>query len=208
MGGFRRPSWNQGAGYGPRVPRSAVAFVLAAIVGSLLTGCGSSGGSAASNSCQAPHTDPFDIRSVLHVLPGAPEEPYATDPPTSGAHRVGYYPRGVVAAPIDKAVQVGLLEKGFVVVQYQADLGPAAQSALTALTTVTPYLALAPNPSLPQPVVATSWLHDLRCTGFGSGALTALRRFVQSRVGKGTEPLIPLSATVPGGITTTTSVGP
>jgi len=187
------------------VPRSAVAVALAALVCTVLAGCSSSGGSLAAGGCQAPHTDLLDIRSTLHLLPGAPDPPYSTDPPTSGAHRVGYYPRGVIATPVGRPVQVGLLEKGFVVVQYRADLGAAAEAALAPLTAVTPYLTLAPDPTLPQEVVATSWLHDLRCGGFGPGALSALRRFISATVGKGTEPLVPLAATVPGGVTTTTS---
>jgi hypothetical protein len=206
VGGLRRPAVNPDRGYGPRVPRfAAVVAVVAALMCGALAGCSSSGGSLASGGCQAPHTDLLDIRSTLHLLPGAPDPPYSTYPPTSGAHRVGYYPRGVVASPVGLPVQVGLLEKGFVMVQYRADLGPAAEAALAPLTAVTPYLTLAPDPTLQQEVVATSWLHDLRCGGYGPAGLAALRRFITARVGQGTEPLIPLAETVPGGVTTTTS---
>ena len=169
-------------------------------------GCGSGGQAAAG--CAPVHHDPLDIRSTLHVLPGAPEPPYSTDPPTSGAHRVGYYPRGVVAAPIPRPTQVALLEKGFVVVQYRSSLGASALAALTPLTAVTPYVTLAPNASLTDAVVATSWLHDLRCGGVGAPALSSLRAFVDQRVGHGPEPTIPLAATSPGGVTTTTAPTP
>ena len=189
--------------------RPVIAAVLAAASiasAGLVAGC--SGGTSPAGGCRGPHTDALDIRSVLHLLPGAPEPPYSTDPPTSGAHRVGFYPRGVVATPIGRPIQVALLEKGFIVVQYRSDLGPAAEAALAPLTALTPYLAVAPDPTLPNPVVATSWLHDLRCGGTGPAALAAIGHFVTQRVGQGTEPTIPLSATTPGGVTTTTTSTP
>jgi hypothetical protein len=170
-------------------------------------GCSGAQGLAAGG-CAPVHHDQLDVRSTLHLLPGAPEPPYATDPPTSGAHRVGYYPRGVVATAIPRPTQVALLEKGFVVVQYRSSLAGTELAALTPLTSVTPYVTLAPNPTLPDPVVATSWIHDLRCAGVGAPALTALRAFVDQRVGQGPEPTIPLAATSPGGSTTTTAAGP
>ena len=155
--------------------------------------------------CAGPHHEPLDIRSTIHLLPGAPEPPYSTDPPTSGAHRVGYYPRGVVTSPIPRPTQVALLEKGFVVVQYQPSLGASAAAALAALASQSPYVAVAPAPTLPNPVVATSWLHDLRCSSASPAAVGAVSRFIGQRVAHGPEPTIPLSETVPGGVTTTTA---
>jgi Protein of unknown function (DUF3105) len=166
-------------------------------------GCSGAQGLAAGG-CAPVHHDPLDIRSTLHLLPGAPDPPYSTNPPTSGAHRVGYYPRGVVTTPIPRPTQVALLESGFVVVQYQSSLGTDAVAALSPLTTASPYVTLAPDPSLPNPVVATSWVHDLRCAGVGPSAVAALRTFVAQRVGHGPQPTIPLAATVLGGSTTTT----
>ena len=176
-------------------------------VGLGAAGCSGAQGLAAGG-CAPVHHDLLDIRSTLHLLPGAPEPPYATDPPTSGAHRVGYYPRGVVDTPIARPTQVALLEKGFVVVQYRSSLAATELAALTRLTTVTPYVTLAPDPTLTSPVVATSWVHDLRCAGVGAPALAALRAFVAQRVGQGPEPTIPLAATSPGGSTTTTAPTP
>jgi hypothetical protein len=164
-----------------------------------------SGGGGGGGGCAGPHHEALDIRSTIHLLPGAPEPPYSTDPPTSGAHRVGYYPRGVNAAPIARPTQVALLEKGFVVVQYQSSLGAGAGAALAGLTAQSPYVAVAPDPTLPDPVVATSWLYDLRCGNTGAPAVAAISRFIATRVGHGPEPTIPLSETVPGGVTTTTA---
>ncbi len=140
------------------VPRLVGVLVAVLTLGGLLTTSGCSGaGGVASGGCAPVHHDLLDVRSTLHLLPGAPEPPYLTDPPTSGAHRVGYYPRGVVATPIARPTQVALLEKGFVVVQYRSSLGPAAQSALAQLTDLSPYVTVSPDPTLPDPVVATSW---------------------------------------------------
>jgi hypothetical protein len=190
------------------VSRALGALVAAATVAGLLAAVACSGGGASAGGCGAPHHDLLDVRSTIHLLPGAPEPPYSTDPPTSGAHRVGYYPRGVNASPIARPTQVALLEKGFVVVQYRSSLGPAAATALTALTALNPYIAIAPNPTLPNPVVATVWLNDLRCGSADAAAVAAIGRFATQRAGHGAEPTIPLSATSPGGVTTTTAPTP
>src|SRR5580704_3415493 len=98
--------------------RVLVAFVTSLVLTSALAGCGG-GASGTGLGCGRARQEPFDPRSALHLLPGAPVPPYTTDPPTSGAHRVGIYPRGVDPLVISEPIQVGLLEVGFVVVQYQ-----------------------------------------------------------------------------------------
>jgi hypothetical protein len=191
------------------VPRALGALIAACSAALALWASGCSGAQGlAAGGCAPVHHDQLDIRSTLHLLPGAPEPPYATDPPTSGAHRVGYYPRGVVPTPIPRPTQVALLEKGFVVVQYRSSLAGTELAALAPLTTMTPYVTLAPDPALPNPVVATSWVHDLRCAGVGAPALAALQAFVHQRVGQGPEPTIPLAATSPEGSTTTQASPP
>jgi hypothetical protein len=124
--------------------------------------------------------------------------PYVTDPPTSGAHQVGYYPRGVDPNAIPEPIQVALLEVGFVLIQYRP--APGALVALAPLTSVNPYVTLAPNPTLPNPVVATSWLHDRRCGDSSPKAVEDLRRFVLAWVNHGSQPEIPLAETAPGGV--------
>jgi hypothetical protein len=172
-------------------------FVAAALVVAALVPAACGGGGIPAHGCTGIHRDPFDPRSVLHLLPGAPIPPYVTDPPTSGAHQVGYYPRGVVPAAIADPVQVALLESGFVVVQYRPSTGVGGLAALAGMS---PYVTVAPNPTLPQPVVATSWLYDMRCGGSGAAAVKDVRAFVTARVGHGPQPVIPLSETSPGGI--------
>jgi hypothetical protein len=170
-------------------------------------GCSGPSGAIPSTGCAPIHEDPIDIRSTLHLLPGAPEPPYLTNPPTSGAHRVGYYPRGMLTTPLSRPIQVALLEKGFVMVQYQPGVA-GAPAALAPLLALSPYVTIAPNPTLPNPVVATAWLFDRRCGDAGPKSVAGLEQFVRRRVGRGSEAVIPLSETTPGGSTTTTSTGP
>src|SRR5260221_10241892 len=54
-----------------------------------------------------------------HVLPGAPEPTYLTDPPTSGPHTPGVKPTGVATPPLERPVQGGALEAGIGPVQYR-----------------------------------------------------------------------------------------
>ena len=52
----------------------------------------------------------IDPSSSQHLLPGAPDPVYPSNPPTSGAHRPGAHPTGALAEPIEPAVQVTMLE--------------------------------------------------------------------------------------------------
>jgi hypothetical protein len=178
--------------------RLLAAVVTGLALGLALAGCGGASGGTGLG-CTAARQQPFDPRSALHLLPGAPEPPYVTNPPTSGAHRVGIYPRGVDPDPIPRPIQVGLLEVGFVLVQYQPALGPTAVTALSALTAGSPYVTIAPNSTLPQAVVATAWLYAQRCGDAGTKTVNDLRRFISHRVGHGSQAEIPLSRTIPEG---------
>jgi hypothetical protein len=174
-------------------------LVATLILGVALVGCGGGGVGGTGQGCGSAQQQPFDPRSALHLLPGAPEPPYATDPPTSGAHRVGIYPRGDDPSPIPRPIQVGLLEVGFVLVQYQPSIGQQAIATLSSLSAASPYVTIAPNPTLPQPVVATAWLYAERCGDSGTKTVNQVRGFIQRRVGHGTQALIPLSRTIPEG---------
>lgn len=123
--------------------------------------------------------EPLDPLSTQHLLPGAEEPPYASDPPTSGAHRTGALPSGAVDSPLARPVQVGVLEEGGVVVQYR-DVGDRA--ALVALAGDRDNVVVAPNPALPARVVATAWRHKLTCTAVDA---EALRTFVADYTGRG-----------------------
>lgn len=163
-----------------------VTALLALVFMGGMSGCGrggddgesaGNGGAAGGGACGAVVSEPLDPGSTQHLLPGAPEPMYITDPPTSGAHRTGAPPRGVVDQPLERPVQVGVLEGGGVVVQYR---DPADAAALRGLAGE--QVVVAPNPSLPAPVVATAWRQKLTCTAVDADAL---RAFVRDHAGRG-----------------------
>lgn len=130
--------------------------------------------------CGDPAPQAIDPSSSQHLLPGAPEPSYNTNPPTSGAHAPGTYPKGAFASPIARPVQVAMLESGRVLLQYRG-ISTADLSALSVLARSNPDVTMAPNESLPAPIVATAWLYLMRCERFDK---RALQDFVSMHVGK------------------------
>jgi len=122
----------------------------------------------------------LDPRSTQHVLPGAPPVAYAENPPTSGPHLSGGAATGVQEGPLDGPVQVAVLEKGGVMVQYRPEVGGADRAALAALAGGP--VVVAPNPDMAEPVVATAWRHRLSCRSLD---VATLRAFISDRAGKG-----------------------
>lgn len=141
--------------------------------------CGDDGATAA---CGPITREALDPAFLVHVVGDDAGVAYASDPPTSGPHQVGPPVEGVVDEPISRPVQVGILERGDVLLQHRADLAPTEVSALEALAG--PGVVVAPNPGLTQPVVATAWLFKRACT---SVDVDALRQFVDERAGRGPE---------------------
>lgn len=158
----------------------AVGASMVVVVAMFLVACrdGDRMPPAASGACGPVVEEPLDPGSTHHLLPGAPETVYVTDPPTSGPHRTGGLPTGAVDEPVPRVVQVGVLEGGGVVVQYR---DPADRGALVALAGER--VVVAPNPTLPRRVIATAWRHKLTCTG-GVDPV-ALRRFIEGQAGRG-----------------------
>lgn len=149
--------------------------MTAAVLALLLGGCGGGGdgggnSDGAATACGPEVQEALDPGSVQHVLPGAPEPSYATDPPTSGPHLAGGTVGGVQPAPLARPVQVAVLEEGGVVVQHDGVDG-AGRARLEALAADD--VVVAPNPDLPSPVVATAWQHRLECAGAGPAAVEA-----------------------------------
>ena len=126
--------------------------------------------------CSAPLAEAIDPHSSQHLLPGAPEPTFSTDPPTSGAHKPGTYPTGALGAPIDKAVQVTLLEQGEVLVQYRG-VPAATLRQLRGFVGKTAHVTVAPNRELNTKIVATAWLWKMECQSFDANAL---RDFVRA----------------------------
>ena len=131
-------------------------------------------------SCGAVVTEDLAADSLKHVLPGAAEASYPTDPPTSGAHRTGASQVvGVQAAPLDRATQVGILEEGGILLQHKG-LSPEDRRRLERQAGGD--VRVAPNDGLPAPVVATAWQKKLVCQGLD---IEALKQFVRDFAGKG-----------------------
>lgn len=147
-----------------RLPMAPAAVLLLL----LLAGCREKSEPRAA--CASVVIEALDPASIQHVLPGAPEPTYRTDPPTSGAHRAGPIPTGALDQPLPRSVQVAVLEQGGVVVQHR---NPADRAALAPLGG--DRVVVAPAPDLPVRVVATAWRHKLACTGLD---VEALRSFI------------------------------
>lgn len=124
-------------------------------------------------------TEPIDPGSARHVLPGAPEPAYATDPPTSGAHLPGTDARGAVRRPLPRPEQVAVLEEGGIVLQHR-DLTERDRRRLEALAADD--IVVAPNAGLDVPVMATAWRQRLRCQAVDDAAL---RTFIDAHRGGG-----------------------
>jgi hypothetical protein len=154
---------------------AALLACVALLVGAAACGDDDSGRGAA---CGATVEEPLDPGSAQHLLPGAPEPRYTTDPPTSGAHIVGNLPRGVVGEELPRPVQVALLEQGEVLIQY-ATRDPEERASLEALAGE--HVTIAPRDGNPV-VVATAWQRKLECTGIDTGML---RAFIDEHAGVG-----------------------
>ena len=165
------------------VPPAAAALLLVA----LMAACGGSGsgGGAPAGGCGADTRELLDPGSLTHLLPGAPEPTYSTDPPTSGPHLAGATVAGVQDDPLPRPVQVAVLEAGGVVIQHTGDLSSGDLRRLRRLATRS--VVVAPNPGLDDPVVATAWRHRLVCGSASGAALDALETFVEAHEGKGPE---------------------
>jgi hypothetical protein len=141
---------------------------------------GPSDGSGRGDACSPAVDEPLDP-NLTHLVVGAPEPTYLTDPPTSGPHVVGRVPTGVLDRPLRRPEQVALLEEGHVLVQHH-DLPVEDVDALGALAGRHAQVTVAPNASLPDRLVATAWTVKQVCRAVD---VDALERFVTAHVGRG-----------------------
>jgi hypothetical protein len=160
--------------YGAVFARRSIWSALSVTILSGLTACG---GGSASASCQQPIREELDPAHLTHVIDPASAR-FLTDPPTSGPHVASALPSGVLFAAIPGAVQVALLEQGNVLVQHR-DLAEADVAALEAL--VSNVVVVAPNPDLPEPVIATAWTYKLNCDAVD---VAALESFIADHAGQ------------------------
>ncbi len=122
----------------------------------------------------------LDPAYLVHVLGDDDGVEYTSDPPTSGPHQPGPPVEGVSDAPIARPVQVGILERGDVLIQHRTDLDADALASLEDLAGGR--VVVAPSPDLTDPVVATAWLFKRTCQTVD---VTELRRFADERAGQG-----------------------
>lgn len=163
-------------GLRPLPPVSALVLVGLLAAGALAA-CGD--GDGGSGACGPIRQEALDPASLQHVLPGGPAPTYRTDPPTSGAHEPGPDAGGVLDEPLPAPVQVGILERGDVLIQHE---GLAAGDVDELAALAGDRVVVAPGDGLPAPVVATAWVHKRTCDEVD---VDALREFVDERVGRG-----------------------
>jgi len=122
--------------------------------------------------CSAPIEEEFDPTSSQHVLPGAVEPNYLTDPPTSGPHTAGPSRTGVLDETLARGVQIGVLEAGGVIIHHNG-LDDDSIAALASLAD-TEGVSLMANEVVPDGgVIATAWLHKVTCDGAEPDAVQA-----------------------------------
>ena len=160
-------------------PRSLLAWLAAAGLASSAA-CG--GGDGEAGSCGPILREALDSAYLVHVLGTETGVEYSSDPPTSGPHQPGPAVSGVVEDPITRPVQVGILERGDVLIQFSPDLAEDDRTELARLGG--DRVVVAPNPDLPSPVVATAWVYKRSCT---SVDVDPLKDFIEERVGRGPE---------------------
>jgi hypothetical protein len=162
-----------------RVNHLRQAAMLVVIGALIAVGCG--GDSALDAACDPVVQEELDPTWTVHLLPTAAEPDYLTDPPTSGPHYTAEPATGALDASLSDPEQVTTLESGVVLIQYRpGDLDDDEQARLRRLAGEA--VAVAPDPDLPDAVVATAWVTKQSCSGLSVDQLT---EFVEDHGGKG-----------------------
>lgn len=155
------------------VPGRSVVVALLAVVGvaAIALGFRQISEMRLSSPCDDPFAEPLDPASSQHLLPGA-NGTYRSAAPTSGAHRPGLYPTGVLTQSIPQPVQVSMLEAGQVLIQYH-DLAPEASARLKAFARAHPGVSTAPaRRNAEANIVVTAWQYKMRCGDFDTKAFS------------------------------------
>ena len=156
--------------------RRAGSALLAALVALLVLGTlGACSDDEASGPCEQPEHQRAQL-PASHVRPGQPEPSYLSDPPTSGPHAPITSVPPVFAEPVPKPTQVGILERGMVLVQYRPAEPGVGGDRDHPTGQVKELLAFGCRQV--RPVVASAWLYLLRCAAVDTGAL---RDFIDTR---------------------------
>jgi hypothetical protein len=162
------------------VTRARTRLLAAGVLGALAAvgGCGEADRSA--GGCGPILREGLDPAYLVHVLGDATDVEYRSDPPTSGPHQPAPSQTGVVDDPLTRPVQVGILERGDVLLQHRPGLAADDVAALEGLAG--DRVVVAENPDLPDPVVATAWVFKRTCREVDLDALTD---FIDERAGNG-----------------------
>ena len=155
------------------LPVAAVVLLVAGI-----GACGDDGEGA----CGPIRREALDPSYLVHVLGDEVDVDYTSDPPTSGPHQPGPPVEGALDDPISLPIQVGILERGDVLLQHDPDLAADDLAALRDLAGER--VVVAPNPDLPDPIVATAWVYKRTCSAVDAAAL---QEFIDERAGNGPE---------------------
>ncbi len=146
----------------------------------MLSACGDDGDAGA---CGPILREGLDPAYVVHVLGSDTDVEYRSDPPTSGPHQPAPSVEGVLDETLPRPIQVGLLEQGDVLVQYDPDaVSGEDREAVEGLAS--DGVVVAPGDELPDAVVATAWTAKRECS---SVDVAALEEFVAERAGQGPE---------------------
>jgi hypothetical protein len=164
------------------MPRRSLGLLLPLALAAAwsLPACGDD--DATAGGCGEITREALDSAYLVHVLGTETDVDYTSDPPTSGPHQPSPPVDGVVEEPITRPVQVGILERGDVLLQHDPDLSEDQLDALRDLGG--DGVIVAPNPDLPAPIVATAWTYKQTC---GEVDLPTLEAFVADRAGQGPE---------------------
>lgn len=149
---------------------------LVAVV-ALVAGCGDDDPRAA---CGPITREALDPAYLVHVVGNATDVDYTSDPPTSGPHQPAPPVPPVSPEPITRPVQVGILERGDILLQHDPGLDADERADLEDLAGDGVYVA--PSSDLRVPIVATAWLYKRTCDAADANAL---QEFIDERRGKG-----------------------
>ncbi len=155
----------------------APARALLLAVALLAAACGEEEGA-----CGPIRREALDPAYLVHVLGSETAVQYTSDPPTSGPHQPTPDVSGVADEPIPPPVQVGILERGDILLQHDPGLPRDELDTLRSLAR--DGVVVAPNPDLPDPVVGTAWVHKRSCS---SVDVEALQELIDERSGRGPE---------------------
>ena len=174
-----------------RVPGPATVaglLVVAALASTTLTGCGDDSGegdgastTAGASGCETERREALDPASAVHVLGGAAEPEYTTDPPTSGPHEPAPH---ALREPSTSHCRARTRSGTSRPVASCSSTRPTSTGARSGeLEALAGYgVVVAPNPDLPAPVVATAWVVKQTCD---SADIDELERFVDAHWGDG-----------------------